>query len=67
MLKIRLTLIEQNGAAASFFLALVQAANDAKYRAAARHAFSAVFGEFAQYGVHAAPFGRALAVYLKLG
>jgi uncharacterized protein YyaL (SSP411 family) len=67
VLRLRLTLIEQNGAAASFFLALVQAANDAKYRAAARHAFSAVFGEFAQYGVHAAPFGRALAVYLKLG
>ena len=67
VLRLRLTLIEQNGAAASFFLALVQATNDAKYRAAARHAFSAVFGEFAQYGVHAAPFGRALAVYLKLG
>lgn len=65
-LKVRLTLIEQNGAAASLFLALAQATNDAKYRAAARHAFSAVFGDFAQYGVHAAPYGRALEEHLEL-
>jgi uncharacterized protein YyaL (SSP411 family) len=65
-LRLRLTLIEQNGAAASFFLALAQATSDAKYRAAVRHAFSAVFGDFAQFGVHAAPFGRALEECLKL-
>lgn len=65
-LRLRLTLIEQNGAAASFFLALAQAASDAKYRAAARHAFSAFVDDFAQYGVHAAPFGRALGEFQRL-
>ena len=65
-LRLRLTLIEQTNAAASFFLALAQATSDAKYRAAARHVFSAVFGDFAQFGVHAAPFGRALEECLKL-
>jgi uncharacterized protein YyaL (SSP411 family) len=59
-LKLRLTLIEQNGAAASFFLSLAHAANDAKYRDAARWALIAFANDFSQYGVHAAPFGRAL-------
>ena len=39
-LKLRLTLIEQNGAAASFFLSLAQATKDAKYRDAAHWALA---------------------------
>jgi uncharacterized protein YyaL (SSP411 family) len=54
-------LIEQNGAAASFFFSLAQATKDAKYRDAAHWALSAFAGDFNQYGVHAAPFGNALA------
>jgi uncharacterized protein len=64
-LKVRLTLIEQNGAAASFFLALARATNDAKYRDASRWALNAVSGEFTSYGIHAAEFGRALGEWLK--
>jgi uncharacterized protein YyaL (SSP411 family) len=60
-LKVRLILIEQNGAAASFFLSLAQATKDAKYRDAARWALCAFAKDFNQYGVHAAPFGNALA------
>ncbi|MGZ8490125.1 MAG: hypothetical protein ACXWW4_16465, partial [Candidatus Binatia bacterium] len=60
-LRLRLTLIEQNGAAASFFLSLAQATKDAKYREAAHWALCAFAGDFNQYGVHAAPFGNALA------
>jgi uncharacterized protein YyaL (SSP411 family) len=59
-LKIRLTLIEQNGAAAAFFLSLAQATKDAGYRTAALRALRAFAGDFSQYGVHAAPFGSAL-------
>lgn len=64
-LKLRLTLIEQNGAAASFFLHLAKATNEAKYRDAARWALSTFTGDFDQYGVHAAPFGRALGQLLS--
>ena len=60
-LKIRLTLIEQNGAAAAFFLSLAQATKDASHRGAALSALRAFTGDFSQYGVHAAPFGSALA------
>ena len=56
----RLTLIEQNGAAASFFLRLAHDGKDEQYRAAAEHAFSAFVGNFDAFGVHVAPFGRAL-------
>ena len=66
-LKLRLTLIEQNGAAASFFLQFAKATNDAKYRNAAQWALSAFTGEFDQYGVHAAPFGRALGQFIRIG
>src|SRR5262245_14216872 len=59
-LGVRLTLIEQNGAAASFFCKLAHVSHDGKYRDAARHALSGFAGEFESYGVHAAPFGRAL-------
>lgn len=59
-LKLRLTLIEQNGAAASFFLALVHATGEESYRDAARWALQHFTGNFREYGVHAAAFGRAL-------
>jgi uncharacterized protein YyaL (SSP411 family) len=64
-LKLRLTLIEQNGTAASFFLYLAQATNDAKYRAAAEWALAPFSSDFTQYGVHAAPIGRALGQLLS--
>jgi uncharacterized protein YyaL (SSP411 family) len=60
LLKLRLTEIFQNGAAASFFLALAAASGEEKYRAAACWALDAFHGDFAAYGIHAAPFGRAL-------
>jgi uncharacterized protein YyaL (SSP411 family) len=64
-LKLRLTLIEQNGAAASFFLRLAQATNDAKYRDAAEWALAPFSRNFSQYSVDAAPFGRALGEFMK--
>jgi len=59
-LKLRLTLIEQNGPAASFFLALANATGAASYRDAALWAFVPFTENFAEYGIHAAAFGRAL-------
>ncbi len=63
LLKLRLTEISQNGAAASFFLALAAASAEEKYRAAAYWALDAFPGDLAAYGIHAAPFGRALCHY----
>ncbi|MBM4297785.1 MAG: thioredoxin domain-containing protein [Deltaproteobacteria bacterium] len=65
-LVLRLTLIEQNGAAASFFLRLAAATRDEKYRDAAGWALCSFTADFAQYGVHAAPFGRALGELLSI-
>lgn len=65
-LTLRLTLIEHNGAAASFLLQLAHATNDGKYRDAARWALAPFRTDFVQYGVHAAPFGRALGRCLAL-
>ena len=59
-LKVRLTLIEQNGPAASFFLGLADATGDMRYRDAALWAFTPFTENFAEYGVHAANFGQAL-------
>jgi len=56
----RLTLIDQNGLAASFFLMLAEATKETKYREAARWALSAFSGDFNSWGIHVAPFGRAL-------
>ena len=55
-----LTLIEQNGTAASFFLALAEATGELRYRDAALWALSAFTGGFNSYGIHAAAFGQAL-------
>jgi uncharacterized protein len=59
-LNFRLTLIEQNGAAALFFIALEKATEKPRYRDAALWALSAFTGNFSSYGIHAASFGRAL-------
>lgn len=65
LLKSRLTEIEQNGAAAWFFLKLAQAANEPKYREAARWALSAFTDNFGSYGIYAAGFGKALGEWLS--
>jgi len=65
LLKLRLTLIEQNGAAASFFLRLAAVSNDGKYHEAARWALCPFTNDLAQYGVHAAPLGRALGEFFS--
>lgn len=64
-LSFRLTLIEQNGAAASFFLALAVAVKEPRYRDAALWALSPFTGDFSSYGIHASAFGQALAELLK--
>jgi uncharacterized protein len=59
-----LILIEQNGPAALFFLALANATGELRYREAALWAL-APFREMAgDYGIHAAAFGQALGEYL---
>jgi uncharacterized protein len=65
LLKLRLTEIEQNGAAAWFFLKLAQATNEPKYREAALWALQAFNGDIIPYGIHAAAFGKALGEWLS--
>jgi uncharacterized protein YyaL (SSP411 family) len=65
-LSFRLTLIEQNGAAASFFLALADATREPRYRDAALWALCPFAGDFNSYGIHAAAFGQALNEFLKV-
>jgi len=64
-LSFRLTLIEQNGAAASFFIALAEATGNSSYREAAFWGLSAFTGDLNSYGIHAAGFGQALDEFLK--
>jgi len=64
-LKLRLTLIEQNGAAASFYLALAGVTGEESYRDAALWAIQYFTDNFSEYGVHVAAFGRALQEYLR--
>jgi len=64
-LSFRLTLIEQNGAAASFFMALAEATGNASYRDAAFWGLSAFTGDLSSYGIHCAGFGQALDEFLK--
>jgi len=59
-LSFRLTLIEQNGATASFFIALAEATGNTSYRDAALWGLSAFTGDLNSYGIHAAAFGQAL-------
>jgi uncharacterized protein YyaL (SSP411 family) len=62
----RLTLIDQNGIAASFFLMLADTSKDMRYREAALWALGAFTKDFASAAIHAAPFGRALGEFLGL-
>jgi hypothetical protein len=64
-LSVRLTLIELNGPAAQFFLALARATGDLRWREAACWALSGFGEDFRSYGLHAAAYGRALAQYLE--
>ena len=64
-LSFRLTLIEQNGAAASFFLALAETTGELRYRDAALWALSAFTGDFSSYGIHGAGFGQALSEFVN--
>ena len=64
--KVRLTDVDQNGAAASFFLRLSQASGDTRYLEYARWALDAFHEDFTAYGIHASRFGRALVEYLQL-
>jgi hypothetical protein len=57
-------LIAQNGAAASFFLALAEATQDGQYRDPALWALAAFTGDFSPYGLEAARFGQALCEYV---
>jgi uncharacterized protein YyaL (SSP411 family) len=58
-------LIEQNGAAASFFIALAEATGNSSYREAALWGLSAFTGDLSSYGLDAAGFGQALDEFLK--
>jgi uncharacterized protein YyaL (SSP411 family) len=64
--KVRLTDVDQNGAAAAFFLRLFQAAGDTRYLESARWALDAFDEDFVSYSIHASRFGRALVEYLDL-
>jgi uncharacterized protein YyaL (SSP411 family) len=59
-LKLRLTDVSQNGAAASFFLELTDETKESAFRDAALWALHAFSGNFRAYGIHAAQFGKAL-------
>jgi uncharacterized protein len=59
----RLTLIAQNGRAASFFLRLAKMTQDSRYWDAALSALAAFNGDFSRYGLDAACFGQALGEY----
>jgi uncharacterized protein YyaL (SSP411 family) len=60
-----LTDLEQNGAAASFFLRLWRTSHESSDREAARWALDAFPGRWADGGIYAARFGRALLDYLS--
>ena len=64
-LNFRLTLIEQNGIAGLFFLALAEATKEHRYREATQWALSVFRGDFSSYGVHSAAFGQALGDWVK--
>lgn len=64
-LKLRLTDVTQNGAAASFFLELANATKESTYRDAALWALRAFTGNFRSHGIHAAKFGKALSDFVS--
>jgi uncharacterized protein len=63
-LKLPLTLIEQNGPAASFFLMLGKATGIQEYRENVLWGFQPFTGNLKDYGIHAAPLGIALSDWL---
>ncbi len=63
----RLSLIDQNGTAASFFLMLADVTKERKHGDAAFSALAAFSGDFAVYGLDAAPYGQALGEWLSRG
>ena len=65
-LRFPLTLLAENGVAATFFLSLADSTKEKKYRQAALWALSAFTDDFAPYGVYAATYGRALGAYMSL-
>jgi uncharacterized protein YyaL (SSP411 family) len=65
-LRFPLTLLVENGIAARMFLRLAELTKERKYRKGALRALSAFAGDFAPYGVYAAPYGRALGAYMSL-
>lgn len=64
-LQLRLTLIEQNGPAASFFLGLAETTGELRYREAAHWGLSGFTDDVGDYGIHAATLGEALGEYLR--
>lgn len=64
-LKLRLTDVSQNGAAASFFLQLADATKESAYRDAALWVSRAFTGNFRSHGIHAAKFGKALSDFVS--
>ncbi|HUK41399.1 MAG TPA: DUF255 domain-containing protein [Candidatus Acidoferrales bacterium] len=64
-LGLRLTLIDQNGTAALFFLNLAEATKEHRYLEAAEWALSAFQGDFSSYDIHAASFGQALIAWRR--
>lgn len=64
-LQLRLTLIEQNGPAASFFLGLAETTGELRYREAAHWGLSGFTNDVGDYGIHAATLGQALGEYLR--
>jgi uncharacterized protein YyaL (SSP411 family) len=64
-LRFPLTLLPQNGIAATFFLRLADATGDKAYRQASLWALSAFTEDFVPYGVYASEYGRALAAYMS--
>jgi len=63
----RLSLIDQNGTTASFFLMLADVTKEQKHRDGALSALAAFSGDFAAYGLDAAPYGQALGEWLSRG
>ncbi|HWP60913.1 MAG TPA: DUF255 domain-containing protein [Candidatus Acidoferrales bacterium] len=57
--------VEQNGAAASFLLALAEPLPEARYRDAAARALGAFPGDVSGYGIDAAEFAQALGEFLS--
>ncbi len=63
-LRLPLTLVEQNGPAALFFLALAKTTGEPRYDEAALWALAGFTEDASEDGIHAATFGQALGEYL---